>query len=95
VKEGVTWSVFGCTETSAGGFTNNISQVITGVIGGLGFLGFLYGGFLLLVSQGDPERIGRGKKIITGSVVAVLIVVFAVAILQFAGEQVGIPGFGG
>jgi hypothetical protein len=93
-KEGVSWTVLGCIPTDPGSFTDKILQVVTAVIGGIMFLVFLYGGFKLLTSAGDPVQMAAGKKLITSSIVALLIVIFALVILRFVGVEIlKLPGF--
>jgi len=43
----------------------------------------VYGGFMLLTAQGDPARIKRGKDVVLYSVIGVILVMLAYAIVNF------------
>jgi len=93
-NDGVQWTVFGCMKSDAGNYTNQLVSVATAVIGGITFLVILYGGFLVLTSSGDPEKLNRGKGLVKSGIVAGIIVLFAVVILQTAGLKIlQVPGF--
>lgn len=95
-KKGYDWTVLGCIPTTPGGAVQTILQVAIRIIGGIAFLAFLYGGFLLLTSSGDVEKINKGKTIVASSIIGLLMVIFAVFILRVVGfEILKIPGFGG
>lgn len=90
------WTIFGCMPTSLGGFVQTMLQVVTSVVGGVAFLAMLYGGFLILTSAGNAEQLNAGKSILMGAIGGVILVVFAVFILEFIGITIfGLPGFGG
>lgn len=90
------WTPLGCLPTSPGNFTQVILRVFISVVGGLAFLAILYGGALILFSNGMPERVAAGRSILMSAVAGVLLVVFAVFILEFIGVEIfGLPGFGG
>ena len=94
VSSGSSWTAVGCVPTNAAGFVQTVLRFIVPLVGGIAFLGLLGGGFLLATSSGDPIRIAQGKSILFGSIGALLIVIFAVFILNFVGMNVlGLPGF--
>ena len=43
----------------------------------------IYGGFMLLTAQGDPAKIKRGKDVVTYSIIGVILVMLAYAIVNF------------
>ena len=52
----------------------------------MGFLSvgmIIYGGFMLLTAQGDPAKIKRGKDVVTYSIIGVILVMLAYAIVNF------------
>ena len=90
------WSIIGCLPTNAGGLTQVLLDSSTAIVGGIGFIIFLIGGFKILTSGGDAQKLRSGKVLITSAVLAVLIVFFAVFIYQFVAENIlGLPGVGG
>lgn len=51
----------------------NISQLILSIIGGVVLGMFVLGGIMWLISAGSSERVQKGKQIITGSVIGLMI----------------------
>jgi hypothetical protein len=74
-----------------------IKDVLTwgvGVGGGIAFLLILYGGFLVMTSQGDPKRLGAGQELITSAVMGLILLIFSVFILKIIGVDIlAIPGW--
>jgi len=68
-----------------------------GVAGGIAFLMILYGGFTIMMSAGNPEKLNSGKEIITSAISGLLLIVFSAVILRIIGIDIlgGFPGFGG
>jgi hypothetical protein len=65
-----------------------------GIGGGVAFLLILYGGFLVMTSQGDPKRAAGGQETITSAVMGLIMLIFSVFILRVIGVDVlQIPGF--
>ncbi len=89
------WTAIGCVPTDMKTlleryvFTYGIS-----IAGGIAFLYFLYGCFLILTSMGNAERINQGKEIIISSLSGLLLIIFSVLILTIIGvDLLQIPGF--
>lgn len=65
---------------------SNVSMLINVFASVMGFLAvgmIIYGGFMLLTAQGDPAKIKRGKDVVTYSIVGVILVMLAYAIVNF------------
>ena len=65
---------------------SNVSMLINVFASVMGFLAvgmIVYGGFMLLTAQGDPARIKRGKDVVLYSVIGVILVMLAYAIVNF------------
>lgn len=65
---------------------SNISMLINVFASVMGFLAvgmIVYGGFMLLTAQGDPAKIKRGKDVVTYSIIGVILVMLAYAIVNF------------
>ena len=65
---------------------SNISMLINVFASVMGFLAvgmIIYGGFMLLTAQGDPAKIKRGKDVVTYSIIGVILVMLAYAIVNF------------
>jgi len=85
----------GCIPDTPAGFVQKYFQVGLGIIGGVSFIGMVYGMILIGSSQGDNLQIQKGKKIFTSSVAGVLLAVFSVFVTRLiAVDILHIPGFG-
>ena len=62
---------------------NMLINVFTSVMGFLAVAMIIYGGFMLLTAQGDPARIKRGKDVVLYSVIGLILVMLAYAIVNF------------
>ena len=91
------YTSIGCINTSLGDFTQpgaaaSLSTVLLGLIfrtaGGIAFLYLLYGAFLVLTSQSNPERLEHGKKTIYGAVIGLAFVLLSVFITNFIANQI-------
>ena len=66
---------------------SNVAMLINVFASVMGFLAvgmIIYGGFMLLTAQGDPAKIKRGKDVVTYSIIGVILVMLAYAIVNFA-----------
>lgn len=61
----------------------NISTGILGIIGSVVLLMFVYGGFVWITSEGDPERVNRGKQTVVNAIIGLALVLGAYAIMNF------------
>ena len=65
---------------------SNVSMLINVFASVMGFLAIgmiIYGGFMLLTAQGDPAKIKRGKDVVIYSIIGVILVMLAYAIVNF------------
>ncbi len=96
-QQNKTWTPIGCIGFDIGqpgGFVQTVLRFITGIAGGLSFLGFLWGGFQLTISRGDPGRVNAGRSMILASLGAFLLILFSVFLLHFIGVEIlALPGF--
>lgn len=61
----------------------NIIRWILGILALLAVIFVIYGGFLWLTAGGDEARIDKAKKVISGAVIGLIIVLLAWAIVIF------------
>ena len=65
---------------------SNVAMLINVFASVMGFLAvgmIIYGGFMLLTAQGDPAKIKRGKDVVIYSIIGVILVMLAYAIVNF------------
>ena len=75
-------TALGCIPTHPLLLIGQFRNILVGVGGGIAFLLLIIGAFFVLTSQGDPERVKRGKEIFVGALVGLLIMIFSIFILQ-------------
>lgn len=80
--------------TAAGGVLNIIlSRLLFPITGVLSILSLIYGSFLLITAQDNPEQIDRGKKWIYGAIVGVVFTFGAILLIRIIGGDIlKIPG---
>jgi hypothetical protein len=89
------WTAFGCIQAQPQQFVSAVLRIAMGVGGGVAFLLILLGGFQMLTSAGDPEKLKSGRDQTTSAVTGLLLIIFSVFFLNFVGFSIfGIPGFG-
>lgn len=59
-----------------------------GVGSGVSFLLMLYAGFMIMTSQGNPERLKAGQELLTSAVSGIILLIFSIFILNFIGVSV-------
>lgn len=89
------WTALGCIHTDPSTFIGEILRIGIGIGGGIAFLLILFGGFQILTSAGNPEKLNAGKELVTSAITGLLIIIFSLFILRLIGFKIfAIPGFG-
>ncbi len=88
------WTALGCIQTNPSQFIGSILGIGIGIGGGIAFLLILFGGFQILTSAGNPEKLNAGKELATSAIAGLLIIIFSIFILRLIGVTIlHIPGF--
>ncbi len=66
------------------------AQILLSVVGSLVLLMLVYGGVMFLISAGNRETVDKAKKIITGSIIGLLIVFLSYTIVGFTAKALGV-----
>ena len=75
-------------------FVTRIYGYGLGLLGGVAILALMYGGYVIITSQGDPIQLRRGKNIIKYALLGVILAIFGFVFIQIIGGSVlKIPGF--
>jgi len=61
----------------------NIIRIILGFLGILAIVAVIFGGFKMMISRGDADEMGSGRKVVTAGVIGLVIVLAAYAISSF------------
>ena len=98
------YTMIGCISTNtedftkpgaAGGVVQPLLNLLFGASGGLAFIYLIYGAFILMTSQSEPDRINKGKRIIWGAIIGLIFVLCSLFIVNLVGNGIlKLPGFG-
>ena len=61
----------------------NFGQLMLGIIGSFALVFFVYGGFMMILSMGNAERVKKGRDILVAAVVGIIIAFSAYALIDF------------
>jgi len=61
----------------------NIIRIFLGFLGLLAVSLIIYGGFIWMTASGDPSKIEKAKKIITGAVIGLIVILLSFIIVSF------------
>lgn len=86
---------FGCIPTNNPvAFVSKYYAIGLGLIGGVSLLFIIYGGYIILSSQGNPMRLNVGKSYIVYAIIGLLFAIFGYVFIQLiAVDFLNIPGF--
>jgi hypothetical protein len=85
---------FGCLPNSPVGFVEKFYSWGLGLIGLVGILFLIIGGYHLLISRGDPSRLQTGKSYITYAIIGIFLAIFGFVFIQIVTSDIlKIPGF--
>ncbi len=100
---GHTYTMVGCITTNLSDFTEpgaaaSLTKVLLNLVfstaGGVAFLYLIYGTFLILTSQADPERLNNGKRVAQGAIIGLVFCLASIFIINIVVTMVlKIPGF--
>lgn len=89
------WTAIGCipiNETTA--LTAFFLSWGIGIVGGIAFILIIVSGFMIMTSQGNPQRLQAGRELLTAAIAGLLLLIFSVFLLRVIGADIlGIPGF--
>ncbi len=69
-----------------------LANYLFGIIGALALGAFVYGGFLLILSQGNPEKVKQGTGAMINAVIGLLIAFGGYVLVSFLGEVLKLNG---
>jgi len=68
----------------------DIVNYLLGFVGGLALLFFIYGGFILILSGGSPDKITQGKEAMVSALIGLVVTFCGYALVSYLGAIVGI-----
>lgn len=81
-------TALGCLPTDPETFVDKALPWAIGIGAGIAFLLGIFGSTMIVLSAGNPEKMQAGKEMITSAIAGVVILVFAVFLLDFIGVKV-------
>ncbi len=88
-------TALGCIVVEGTDFVTTLLNFGIGIAGGIAMLLIIFGGFQILTSAGNPERLNAGKELISSAITGLLMIVFSTFLLKVIGVNIlCIPGFG-
>jgi hypothetical protein len=81
-------TALGCIPTHPGAFLNTFLTILVFLGGGIAFLLMIIGSVFVLTSQGNPERVKRGKEVFVGALVGLLMIIFSTFLLELIGVDI-------
>jgi hypothetical protein len=81
-------TAFGCIETTPFRFIKQFRDILIGIGSGIALLMMIVGAFFVLISQGQPEKVERGKEIFVGGAVGLLIMILSLFLLRLIGVDI-------
>ena len=84
----------GCVPTDPIGFVERFYGIGLGFIGMVGVLFMIIGGYYIMTSAGNPERLQTGRSYIFYALAGIFLAVLGFVFIQIVtGEILRIPGF--
>jgi len=85
---------FGCIPNDPVGFVGKFYSIGLGIIGGVSMIFIMYGGYLILTSQGNPIQLENGKRYIMYAILGLLFAIFGYVFIQIVAIDIlHVPGF--
>ena len=84
----------GCVPNDPFAFVAKFYGIGLGLIGGVALLFIIYGGYIILTSQGQSNQLSKGKSYIYYAIAGLLLAIFGFVFIQVVAVDIlHIPGF--
>src|SRR6266568_3559801 len=85
---------FGCLPNDPIGFVQKFYGYGLSFVGGIALLTLIFGGYTILTSRGQPDRVNIGKSYIFYSISGLLLAIFGYVFIQVVVVDIlHVPGF--
>ena len=81
------WDVSGTLGLGQADLEESVVKIVQWILGLLGLVGvimILYGGFIWLTSAGNEEKIAKAKKILSAAIIGLIVVILSWAIIRYS-----------
>lgn len=84
----------GCFPNDPIGFVQKFYPMGLGLVGGVALLTLILGGYVILTSKGDPQRVNAGKGYLFYSIMGLLLAIFGYVFIEvIVVDLLKVPGF--
>ena len=84
----------GCLPSTPAGFVSQFYSWGLGLIGLVGLLYLIVGGYYILMSRGNPETLQKGRSYIIYAIIGILLAIFGFVFISIITSNIlKIPGF--
>lgn len=85
---------FGCMPNDPIGFVQEFYPIGLSFVGAIALICLIIGGYMVMVSKGDPHRVNIGKSYIYYSIAGLLLAIFGYVFIQvIIVDILKVPGF--
>lgn len=85
---------FGCMPNDPIGFVQEFYPIGLSFVGAIALICLILGGYMILISKGDPHRVNIGKSYIYYSIAGLLLAIFGYVFIQVVIVDIlKVPGF--
>ena len=81
---------FGCIDATTSGVINFMYAFLLAIAVMIDLVIFIISGYLIMTSNGDPDKINRGKTLFKNAIIGLIVIIFAVVLLQLIGSIFGV-----
>lgn len=86
-------TALGLFATDPAGFVSRLLGFLLGISGAIALLLIIRAGYQVMMSRGDPEKLGEAREHLTSAIVGLLFIIFSLVILEVIGVDIlRIPG---
>lgn len=84
----------GCFPNNPIGFVQKFYPMGLGLVAGVALLTLILGGYVILTSKGDPQRVNAGKGYLFYSIIGLLLAIFGYVFIELiVVDLLKVPGF--
>lgn len=84
----------GCMPNDPIGFAQKFYGMGLGLIGGLALLALIFGGYTIMTSRGDPQKVNVGKSYIFYAISGLMLAIFGFVFIEVVLVDIlKVPGF--
>ena len=81
---------FGCIDATTSGVIDFMYAFLLAIAVMIDLVIFIISGYLIMTSNGDPDKINRGKTLFKNAIIGLIVIIFAVVLLQLIGSIFGV-----